>query len=1160
MTEAQAALRQAIAAIEAQRAVLGDTVTNAALAPLQARLAADQALQHQQQQQQQHLRQVTVLFLDIVGSTSLTQRLDPEEVHAVMDGALEAFAAVVTAHGGRVLQFAGDSLLAAFGAEGAHEDDAARAVHAGLALLARGAQVGREVQAAHGHEGLNVRVGVHTGRVLLGGGVDDEGTIRGMTVNVAARLEQAAPPGALRISHDTWRHVQGLFVARVQPALQVKGRDEPLLSYLVDAAVPGAVQAHRGLDGVHTPLLGRDAELADLLAAFDDVQLQGRARACTVIGEAGLGKSRLVQEVQQHLQARVAVGAAGSARHTLTVLLARAHPAHQMQPYRLLRDMLAAHLQVVDSDSAETARRRLCEGLAPAFAGQGDAPLHAIGQLIGLDFSDSPHIAHVDPRDLRKRALAALDHWLQALAAEHRGPLLLVAEDLHWSDDVSLDLLLQWMAGPLPILLLATARPTLLERRPGWAEGLAGHRRLLLDGLGGDASTALAAALLQRMPQVPAELLQLLTHHADGNPYYMEELLKMLIDDGVVGTDGGVWQVQAQQLARVQLPTTLVGVLQARLDSLAEGERQALQQAAIVGSVFWDEALAALDDQAPQQLPGLHDKALVQAREGSAFEGTTEENFRHHLLQQVAYDTVLKVQRRRGHAAAARWLAHRVAGRASEHLATTAQHFLQAGELEEAARWLADAADHAADRFDNINALALARRALEVLQPGQTELQVRLLCRVIKLVDLMADRSAQGEAIRQLLTVAAQPAAPPRWAAHAQLTQATWQFRTGKHEDAERSAQTAVETALAAGEDLIAAEGFNLRVVMARLRGDQAAARQHGLAGLQIARRCRAPSFELRLQGNLGLCDFELGHLESARDALAGSLALARVHGPEALLPVLMANLAAIHVQMADYTVALRWAEDGIAAGTLLGDRVHTLVAQLNQSQALWGLGNCEHRPELVERACEIGAQCVEGLQAAQSFLLEAVGRELQGDIELALGRLEASLANFQAAERRYEALGQAPGRLNALAGVVYLRSLIDPERPPAEWLADLAPVLERLRDCPPHDPVGGNLRTRLLVYHLLARAGHVDAALLLKQAQATLQDSLDRFVDPALRDQYQCQQTHVRELHAVLAGIASHTLSRPPACPAGAHVAARSSELIRQCPSLQGLGAAATD
>ncbi|MDP3223807.1 MAG: hypothetical protein Q8M96_11800, partial [Rubrivivax sp.] len=802
--------------------------------------------------------------------------------------------------------------------------------------------------------------------------------------------------------------------------------------------------------------------------------------------------------------------------------LARAHPAHQMQPYRLLRDMLAAHLQVVDSDSADTARRRLCEGLAPAFAGQGDAPLHAIGQLIGLDFSDSPHIAHVDPRDLRKRALAALDHWLQSLAAEHQGPLLLVAEDLHWADDASLDLLLQWMAGPLPILLLATARPALLERRPDWAQGVAGHRQLLLDGLGREASAALAAALLQRMPQVPPDLLQLLTHHADGNPYYMEELLKMLIDDGVVSTEGGVWQVQAQQLASVQLPTTLVGVLQARLDSLAEGERQALQQAAIVGSVFWDEALAALDVRAPQQLPGLHDKALVQAREGSAFEGTTEENFRHHLLQQVAYDTVLKAQRRSGHAAAARWLAHRVAGRASEHLATTAQHFLQAGELEEAARWLADAADHAAKRFDNSNALALARRALEVIQPGQTELQVRLLGRVVKLADLMANRHAQGDAIHQLLTLAARPDAPPRWYANAQLTQATWQFRTGKHEDAERSAQAAVEAAMAAGEDLIAAEGFNLRVVMARLRGDQAAARQHGLAGLQIARRCQAPSFELRLQGNLGLCDFELGHLESARDALASSLALARVHGPEALLPVLIANLAAIHVQMADYTVALRWAEEGIAAGTLLGDRVHTLVAQLNQSQALWGLGRCEQRPELVERARDIGAQCVEGLQAAQSFLLEAVGRELQADIELALGRLEASLASFQAAEQRYEELGQEPGRLNSRAGVVYLRSLLAPERPAAESLADLAPVLERLRDCPAHDPVGGNLRTRLLCYHLLARVGHADAALLLKQAQATLQDSLDRFVDPALRDQYLRQQTHVRELHAVLAGLAA--------------------------------------
>jgi predicted ATPase len=219
--------------------------------------------------------------------------------------------------------------------------------------------------------------------------------------------------------------------------------------------------------------------------------------------------------------------------------------------------------------------------------------------------------------------------------------------------------------------------------------------------------------LLHRLPQAPPALTELLIKQSAGNPYYMEELLKMLIDDGVVAIEGPAWTVHAERLAAARVPSTLTGVLQARLDALAVAERHALQQASIVGSVFWDDALAALDPLAPSALPALQGKALVQRREGSAFEDTAEEAFRHHLLHQVAYETVLKAERRAGHAAAARWLAARVNDRSGEHLATTAQHFLQAGDSAQAARWLADAAEHAALRFDNRTALAHAQQALQ---------------------------------------------------------------------------------------------------------------------------------------------------------------------------------------------------------------------------------------------------------------------------------------------------------------------------------------------------------------------------------------------------------------------------------------------------------------
>jgi len=221
MAAEQQQLEAAIQALEAQRTLLGDAVVDASLGALRARLTALAPPAEPFVEPAQTLKQVSILFLDVVGSTTLAQHLDPEAISAVMDDALARGTALVQAHRGKVLQYAGDNILAAFGAEANAEDDAERAVHCGLALLELGRALGAEVQAAHGHAGFNVRVGIHTGGVLLGGGVDADGSIRGIAVNIAARMEQTAPAGALRISHDTYTQVRGLFEVQAQEPLLV---------------------------------------------------------------------------------------------------------------------------------------------------------------------------------------------------------------------------------------------------------------------------------------------------------------------------------------------------------------------------------------------------------------------------------------------------------------------------------------------------------------------------------------------------------------------------------------------------------------------------------------------------------------------------------------------------------------------------------------------------------------------------------------------------------------------------------------------------------------------------------------------------------------------------------------------------------------------------
>ncbi|HSW08429.1 adenylate/guanylate cyclase domain-containing protein, partial [Aquabacterium sp.] len=653
-------LEAAMAALQAQRSVLGDAVVDTALLALRQQLAAQRAAAPTLPAQQ--LKQVSVLFVDVVGSTAIGQRLTPEDISAVMDGALARFTAIVQAHHGRVLQYTGDGMLAAFGTEVAHEDDVEAAVHAGLGIIDEARHAAPQVCSTHGVADFNVRVGIHTGRVLLGAGVDAEGSIRGAAVNLAARMEQTAPPGRLRISQDTYRHVNGLFDLVEQPPVLVKGVAEPVRGYLVERARPRALRVStRGVEGVPTPMIGRDAELAQLLAAVDAVCAARRLCTVTVVGEAGLGKSRLVAEFQRALADQPL---------RCWLLPGRAHPRSALHPCGLLRDLFAGQLQIADDDSAETARSKFATGLGPLFdaadaadAADGagsEATMHLLGHLIGLDYSASPHLKDClhDDALLRQRGFAAAALCLRRLG-RHRGvPVVLLLDDLHWADAGSLDFVQHLLQHEhdQPLLCLLLTRPALLEADARFAppSGAAdkprgSHRWIELKPLGPANSRALADMLLQQVADVPAAMHTLLTSHAEGNPFYMEELVKMLLDDGVIVAEPQGWRVLPDKLVIAHVPQTLTGVLQARLDALAPAERTALQQAAIVGHLFSEATLAAIDPAAVNQLPVLLRKQLVR-RAAQVFGETREYAFGHHLLHQVTEDSVLRDVKLRGHA------------------------------------------------------------------------------------------------------------------------------------------------------------------------------------------------------------------------------------------------------------------------------------------------------------------------------------------------------------------------------------------------------------------------------------------------------------------------------------------------------------------------------
>ena len=430
---------------------------------------------------------------------------------------------------------------------------------------------------------------------------------------------------------------------------------------------------------------------------------------------------------------------------------------------------------------------------------------------------------------------------MERLAATDGAPVVvMLLDDLQWADDASLDWLAHLLKTPaLPLALVMAARPELLERRPAWGDGAAQHGRVTLAALDATQRRSLTAALLQRLPEASAAataLRALIEAQAEGNPFYAEELVKMLIDDGVILVEGAAWRVLPERLSAAKIPGTLTGVLQARLDALAAPERRALQLASVVGPVFWDDALRTLDPNAVPNLPALQRKAMVQARSESSFEGTREEGFQHHLLHQVTYDTVLKADRRDAHARTAAWLAARVGDRQAEYLAVTAEHYERAGDMSRALDWYERAALTAVNRFANQAALTCTTRMLAMPGLGDSHRRLAVVRQQIQVADLLGDRPRHRAAADESARLA-DVLGDDALRASAAMSQALLADRLGDRAAAWTLAQQAAGLAERAGAAGTAALAHAELSWVARERGDLALAHHHIDIALPFATR-----------------------------------------------------------------------------------------------------------------------------------------------------------------------------------------------------------------------------------------------------------------------------------------------------------------------------------
>jgi len=983
-----AALTAAIAALESQRTTLGDAVLELAVAPLRARLAALQRPAGLQ------LRQVTVLFADVVGSTAMASSLHAEDTLDMLSGALRRMAALVEAHQGRVLRFTGDGVKAAFGMEIAREDDAERAVRAGLAILQAGREQAEAAQQQHGITDFAVRVGVHTGDVALGAGIEADNTAMGAAVNIAARMEQTAPPGALRISHDTWNHVRGLFALDAQPPLQVKGVDAPMQTYLVRAALDRSVAGvERGLHGLSTPMVGRQAQLQRLRDTVARTRESRQLQSVTLLGDAGLGKSRLLREWLAELE-------------DSRLLTMRSQPDGMLRPWGLLRSLLAAQFGVADTDSAELARRKVEEGLSPCFDGRGEEQAkrqaQLIGQLAGLDFGDSVHLRGLDPRSLRDQAFGAFRAYLQGLARPESLPVLIV-EDLHWADDGSLDLLQHLLAhaAELPLALIMTGRPALLARRSDWA---AEDAIVRLAPLASAQSDELVRALLQRVHDVPPQLTALVIGRAEGNPYYMEELVRRLIDDGVIACGEPHWTVQVERLQNLRLPGTLVGLLQARLDALPPDERLAARQASIIGHVFWDDALGAVDGKAPQALPALQRAAFVKDNRTSDFEGTAQRQFDHHLLHQVIYDTLLKAERRLGHSAVARWLTERTRGRGAEFLAMTGEHAERAGEVALAIDCFEQAGAEAQRRFANAAAASWLRRAATLLGESDPRRRFALLSRLQKVAGNVADLAGQDALLAEMAALLERH---PDDACRVELLlgYAMLAERRGDAVASERLSWECAEVAERCGAARWAAMSQANLAWLQFVKADYAAAGRHVETSLQWADKIAEPEAvrtETRAQVLTvsAMISTELCQFDAALGTLQAVLSLGQKAGLMRLQLGALDGLANAAAALGRWDEVAVWSEDARLLGHAIGAVPKVAVAE-------WQLARAAYSRQDPTEALQRGDRLLASLRADASPNLRAGVLLLLGQAHLALGDASLAQQRLTDAEQIYQTLGE---------------------------------------------------------------------------------------------------------------------------------------------------------
>ncbi len=920
----------------------------------------------------QERKVVTVLFCDLVGFTARAERLDPEDVQAILAPYHARLRHELERYGGTVEKFIGDAVMALFGAPISREDDPERAIRAGLAIRDYAIE-----------DGIELRIGITTGEALISldaSPAEGAGMASGDVVNTAARLQASAPINGILADEPTYRSTRTVVDFRPHDVLRAKGKSEPVRVWeVVDA------RSRFGSDVTHdarTRLVGREIELGLLRDAFGRARDERIPQLVTVVGVPGIGKSRLVHEMWRIVDAE---------KDMIRWRQGRSLSYGDGAAFWALAEIVKAQAGILDQDDAATAGDRLRETIGGAI----EDPVQArwveshLRPLIGLETDEG------FGGDRRGEAFAAWRRALEAFAEDR--PLVLVFEDLHWADDALLDFLdelVGWLTD-VPLLVIGTARPELLERRPGWGGGKLDSSTLALTPLSRD-QTAVLLADAVGTPDLPRDVERVLLERADGNPLYAEQFARLYVEQGSAGESS--------------MPETLQGIVSARLDTLSTAEKAVLQDGAVMGKVFWTGAVHPSDDAGPLLL-ALARKGFVTRQRRSSVEHETEWSFAHMLLRDVSYGQIPRADRSEKHRRAAEWIARQ--GRPEDNAELLAHHWGSALRLAEAAGL--DTTDlvgparlalrAAGDRSFAVSAfrpaIAYYADALDRWPPDADD-RPELLFRYARALDAVGDPGAVAaiEAARDaLLTVGASERAAE---AETQLADVEWLH--GRRDEAYAHLEAA-QALIADGEPSPA----RARVLSAASRyhalgGRSAEAITTGYQALVMAEELGLDAVQAHALCNLSIAKRLVGD-RSAEDDLARSVEIARAANSVELGRALN-NQAMGAVEAGEFREAVALLEEAIAFDDGIGSPTYARFA----------------RGSLVGRLVDLG-RWDEAMTAADLFIAESeiephyqeiTVRAARSSLRLARGDLDGADADARIAltlaRTREGSAGPRPG------------------------------------------------------------------------------------------------------------------------------------------------------